>query len=73
LIDEQCNSNLAQTVGTLVKKRSLSTSNTDCAIATVVAGMVRTDGAILGIGTISHNTSAASLNQNVKKADARPG
>jgi len=73
LIDENCNSNLAQTVGTLVKKRSLATSNTDCAIATVVAGMVRTDGAILGIGTISHNTSAASLNQHVKKSGRTTG
>src|SRR5437870_5009143 len=73
LIDEQCNRNLAQTVGTLVKRRSLATSNTDCAIATVVGGMVRTDGAILGIGTISHNTSAASLNQHVKKSGRTSG
>src|SRR6266496_4094624 len=58
LIDEQCNRNLAQTVGTLVKRMSLATSNTDCAIATVAGGTVRTDGAILGIGTISHNTPA---------------
>ena len=73
LIDEQCNRNLAQTVGTLVKKRSLATSNTDCAIATVAGGMVRSDGAILGIGTISHNTSAASLNQHVKKSGRTSG
>jgi len=73
LIDEQCNRNLAQTVGTLVKRMSLATSNTDCAIATVAGGMVRTDGAILGIGTISHNTSAASLNQHVKKSGRTSG
>jgi hypothetical protein len=73
LIDEQCNRNLPQTVGTLLKKRSLATSNTDCAIATVVGGMVRTDGAILGIGTISHNTAAASLNQHVKKSGRTSG
>jgi hypothetical protein len=73
LIDEQCNRNLAQTVGTLVKKRSLATSNTDCAIARITSGMVRTDGAILGIGTISHYTSAASLNQNVKKSGRTTG
>jgi hypothetical protein len=73
LIDEQCNRNLAQTVGTLVKKRSLATSNTDCAIARITSGMVRTDGAILGIGTISHSTSAASLNQNVKKSGRTTG
>src|SRR6266496_1436599 len=73
LIDEQCNRNLAQTVGTLVKRMSLATSNTDCAIATVAGGMVRTDGAILGIGTISHNTPAASLNQHVKKSGRTSG
>ena len=73
LIDEQCNRNLAQAVGTLVKKRSLATSNTDCAIARITSGMVRTDGAILGIGTISHYTSAASLNQHVKKSGRTTG
>jgi hypothetical protein len=73
LIDKQCNRYLAQTVGTLVKKSSLSTSNTDCAIARVVNGMVRTNGAILGIGTISRYTSAASLNQNVKKSGRTTG
>jgi len=35
--------------------------------------MVRTDGAILGIGTISHSTSAASLNQHVKKSGRTTG
>jgi len=73
LVDEQCNQNLAQTIGTLVKKRALATSNTDCAIARIVGGMVRTDGAILGIGTISHSISAASLNQNVKKSGRTTG
>jgi hypothetical protein len=73
LLDEQCNRYLAQSVGTLVKKRSLATSNTDCAIARVIGGMVRTDGAILGIGTISHYTVAASLNQHVKKSGRTTG
>jgi hypothetical protein len=73
LIDENCNRYLAQNVGTLVKRSSLSTSNVDCAIARVVAGMVRTDGAILGIGTISHYISAASLNQHVKKSGRTTG
>jgi hypothetical protein len=68
LIDEQCNGYLAQTVGTLVKRRSLAHSNTDCAIARIIGGMVRPDGAILGIGTISHSPIAASLNQHVKKS-----
>ena len=73
LIDENCNRYLAQTVATLVKRSSLSSSNVDCAIARVVGGMVRTDGAILGIGTISHYTSAASLNQHVKKSGRTSG
>jgi hypothetical protein len=73
LIDEQCNRYLAQSVGTLVKKRALATSNTDCAIARVIGGMVRTDGAILGIGTISRYTAAASLNQHVKKSGRTTG
>ena len=73
LIDENCNRYLAQTVATLVKRGSLSSSNVDCAIARVVGGMVRTDGAILGIGTISHYTSAASLNQHVKKSGRTSG
>jgi hypothetical protein len=73
LIDESCNRYLAQTVGTLVKKRSLATSNVDCGIARVIGGMVRTDGAILGIGTISHYITAASLNQHVKKSGRTSG
>ena len=67
LIDEQCNRFLAQSVGILVRKRALATSNTDCAIASVIGGMVQTDGAILGIGTISRFTAAAALNQPVQK------
>jgi hypothetical protein len=73
LIDEQCNRFLAQSVGTLLKKRSIATSNTDCGIARVIGGMVRTDGAILGIGTISRNTAAAALNQPVKKSGRTTG
>ncbi len=73
LIDEQCNRFLAQSVGTLVKKRSIATSNTDCGIARVIGGMVRIDGAILGIGTISRNTAAAALNQRVQKSGRSTG
>jgi hypothetical protein len=73
LIDEHCNRFLAQSVGTLVRKRALATSNTDCAIARVIGGMVRTDGAILGIGTISHDTAAAALNQLVQKSGRTTG
>jgi hypothetical protein len=73
LIDANCNRYLAQTVGILVKRNSLATSNTDCAIARVVGGMVRTDGAILGIGTISRYIIGASLNQHVKKSGRTSG
>src|SRR5438874_11538607 len=73
LVDVQCTRTLAQTVGTLVKRSSLSRSNVDCAIAKVVSGRVRTDGAILGIGTISHYISAAALNQHVKKSGRTTG
>ena len=73
LVDEQCNRFLAQSVGILVRKRSLSTSNTDCGIASVIGGMVRTDGAILGIGTISRSTVAAALDQPVQKSGRSTG
>jgi hypothetical protein len=73
LIDVACNANNAQAVGTLVKVSSLPNNNVDCAVAKVVAGMVRTDGAILGIGTISSSTVAASLRQGVKKSGRTTG
>src|SRR5438477_4923902 len=73
LIDVNCNKNNAQTVGTLVKKGSLPGSNVDCSIAKAVSGMVRTDGAILEIGTISHLTTSAAINQAVKKSGRTTG
>jgi FG-GAP-like repeat len=73
LIDVNCSANGAQTVGTLVKKSSLPGSNVDCAIAKVVPGMVRTDGAILEIGTISTTTVGAFINQAVKKSGRTTG
>jgi hypothetical protein len=68
MIDVECDRTLAQTVGTLWRRNSISNSNVDCAIARVRSGMVRTDGAILGIGTISHSIIAAAFNQHVKKS-----
>ena len=68
LIDVACSNKSAQTVGTLVKKNSLNTSNTDCSVAKVTTGMVRIDGNILGIGIISKSTVSAALNQKVKKS-----
>ncbi len=73
LIDVNCSASGAQNVGTLVKRSSLPGSNVDCSTAQVVPGMVRTDGAILEIGTISHLTTAASINQAVKKSGRTTG
>ena len=73
LIDVSCNAANAQNVALLVKRSSLPASNVDCAIASVIPGQVRTDGAILEIGTISSQTIAASLNQAVKKSGRTTG
>jgi hypothetical protein len=73
LIDVNCSKANAQAVATLVVKSSLPNSNVDCSIAQVVPGMVRTDGAILEIGTISSSTVTASINQAVKKSGRTTG
>jgi hypothetical protein len=73
LVDVSCQGSLGQVVGTLVKRRSFSGNNVDCGIAQVVPGMVGTDGAILGIGTISSEIVSAALNQPVKKSGRTTG
>jgi hypothetical protein len=73
LIDVNCTAANAQNVATLVKRSSLPGSNVDCAIARVISGQVRTDGAILEIGTISGTTVGASINQAVKKSGRTTG
>jgi len=73
LIDVSCNAANAQEVATLSGIKSLPGSNVDAAIAAVVSGMVRDDGAILEIGTISAQTVGASLNQAVKKSGRTTG
>jgi len=73
LIDVNCTVANAQNVATLVKKSSLPGSNVDCSIAKVTSGQVRTDGAILEIGTISASTVNAALNQAVKKSGRTTG
>jgi len=50
-----------------------STPNVDCAIAQVRSGMVRTDGAILEIGTLSASTVGAFVGQAVKKSGRTTG
>ena len=73
LIDVACNAAGAQNVGTLAGTASLPGHNVDCAIAQVISGMVRTDGAILEVGTISANTMSAFLGQAVKKSGRTSG
>jgi hypothetical protein len=73
LIDVGCNAANAQNVATLVVTKSLPNSNVDCSSATIISGMVRTDGAILGIGTLSSQTVAAFVNQAVKKSGRTTG
>ncbi len=73
LIDVSCNANNSQNVATLSGIKTLPGSNVDAAIAQVVPGMVRTDGSILAIGTISSSTVGASLNQAVKKSGRTTG
>jgi hypothetical protein len=77
LIDVGCNAGNAQVVADLSSLSTLyppnSTPNVDVAIAEVRAGMVRTDGSILNIGTISSSTAGASVGQKVKKMGRTTG
>lgn len=74
LIDVGCSANNAQDVATLVTGGgSLPSSNVDAGIALVKSGMVREDGAILEIGTISSQTAAAFIGQAVKKSGRTTG
>jgi hypothetical protein len=74
LIDVNCSANGSQNVATLVANGgSLPGANVDAGIAQVISGMVRTDGAILEIGTISSQTVSASVGQKVKKSGRTTG
>ena len=73
LIDVSCVATGAQNVATLVKTSSLPGSNVDCSSATIIAGMVSEDGAILEVGTLSASTVAAAVNQKVKKSGRTTG
>ncbi len=69
LIDVGCTESKSQDVATLSAWADpLSFTNIDAAIAIVLPGMVKDDGAILEIGTISNATLAPSLNLPVKKS-----
>ena len=73
LIDINCNAANGQDVATLSGIKSLPGSNVDAAIAQVIPGKVRSDGAILEVGTISSSTIGASINQTVKKSGRTTG
>ncbi len=73
MVDINCNAANAQGVATLEGTRSLPSSNVDAAIAEIISGMVKTNGDILDIGTISRTTAAASVRQKVKKSGRTTG
>lgn len=77
LIDRNCSPSGANVVADLSTLSSIyppgSTPNVDCAIAQVRPGMVRTDGAILEVGTISASTLAPSVGLGVKKSGRTTG
>jgi hypothetical protein len=77
LIDINCSAGNGQVVADVSTLSSTyppnGSSNVDCSIAQVRSGMVRTDGTILGIGTISSSTVGASVGQAVKKAGRTTG
>jgi hypothetical protein len=73
LIDVGCVATSAQNVATLVVSHSIPNNNVDCSSATIIPGMVRDDGAILEVGTISATTVAAYVGQKVKKSGRTTG
>lgn len=77
LIDASCSAATANLVADLSSLSTLyppaGTPNVDAAIAQVRPGMVRTDGAILEIGTLSASTLNASVGLAVKKSGRTTG
>jgi hypothetical protein len=73
LIDVGCSAPSAQTVGLLVKLGALPGANVDVGLAQVYPGAVNTNGAILGIGTISKTTRSPALRLGVKKSGRTTG
>jgi hypothetical protein len=77
LVDINCNAANSQIVADVSSLSTTyppnSTPNVDCSIAQVRSGMVRTDGSILEIGTISASTVGASVGQAVKKSGRTTG
>jgi len=74
LIDVNCQAIPNDYVAYLSTLSSLSPArNVDCAMGEVIAGKVRTDGAILEVGTISATTIAPAVNVAVKKSGRTTG
>jgi len=73
LIDASCSVNKTQNVAALAGGASLPEANVDAAIAQVDSGTVRSDGAILEIGTLSAAIVPAAINQAVKKSGRTTG
>jgi hypothetical protein len=73
LTDVNCDASNASTVATLEIHNALPNNNVDCAVAQVVPGAVRSDGAILEVGTISSQTVPAAIGQAVKKSGRTTG
>ncbi|HYQ86008.1 MAG TPA: hypothetical protein VES59_02070 [Bacteroidota bacterium] len=73
LVDVACDANGAQNVANLSGSGSLPAANVDVGYAQVISGLVRTDGAILDVGTISASTTGAFIGQAVKKSGRSSG
>lgn len=76
LVDVACQDRPEDHVANLSSLSSLNPgfiSPVDAAVAQVIPGMVRTDGTILEIGTISSTPASAFLSQRVKKSGRTTG
>lgn len=73
MVDISCNAANAQNVANLSGEGSLPGANLDAGYAQIITGMVRTDGAILEIGTLSSQTVGTSIGQAVKKSGRTTG
>jgi hypothetical protein len=74
LIEVGCQNISNDYVATLSSLTTLNGgANVDAAIAEIIAGMVRTDGYILSIGTLSASTADAYVGMNVKKSGRTTG
>jgi len=73
LIDIGCVASNGMDVATLVVSSALPGNNVDCSSANIINGQVDTSGAILEIGTLSSQTVAAFIGQDVKKSGRTTG